>query len=324
MVDERMEADGGSEPRHPIGIVARRTGLSVDVLRAWERRYDAVTPTRGENGRRLYSDADVERLRLLRSATEAGRSIGQVVELDTDELAALIAEDGAAGSVSHPDDGAGEPVSPMAGNYLRLAQEAVEKLASSRLEGILMRALVAESAESFIEGVAAPLIAWLGDGWQDGTLTVAHEHMASAVLRRVLGVIGDSSETPASAPEVVVATPSGQVHEFGALLVAATMASQGWRVTYLGPDLPAADISFAARQNRAACIAVSITVPHDDAVRVELLKLWRGMPPGVGLVVGGAAAARYAELLDEMGAEHLSSLAELRAFARDRAPVRPR
>jgi MerR family transcriptional regulator, light-induced transcriptional regulator len=84
------------KPRHPMRVVTRRTGLSADLLRAWERRYEVVTPARSESGRRLYSDADIERLRLLYRATLAGRTIGQVAELPTDALAALVRRDAAA------------------------------------------------------------------------------------------------------------------------------------------------------------------------------------------------------------------------------------
>src|SRR5512141_1849871 len=85
-------------PGHPIAVVAERTGLSQDVLRVWERRYDAVQPVRSPGGQRHYSDADIERLSLLRAATGAGRSIGQVARLPTEAIAALVADDAAARS----------------------------------------------------------------------------------------------------------------------------------------------------------------------------------------------------------------------------------
>src|SRR5215218_3968718 len=80
-------------PRHPISVVVDRTGLSQHLLRVWERRYGAVEPTRGEGGHRLYSDADIERVRLLHAATRGGRTIGQVARLSADALARMVAED---------------------------------------------------------------------------------------------------------------------------------------------------------------------------------------------------------------------------------------
>jgi len=86
----------GQDKRHPIQVVAKRTGLSADVLRAWEKRYGVLKPARSEGGRRLYSDEDIEYLRLLRRATVAGRNVGQVAGLSRDELEATVREDEAA------------------------------------------------------------------------------------------------------------------------------------------------------------------------------------------------------------------------------------
>ncbi|MDH3428172.1 MAG: MerR family transcriptional regulator, partial [Gemmatimonadota bacterium] len=86
-----------AEPEHPIQVVSHRTGLSADVLRAWERRYGAVRPDRSASRRRLYSDRDIERLILLRRATKAGRTIGQIATLPDDRLRQLVASDVTAG-----------------------------------------------------------------------------------------------------------------------------------------------------------------------------------------------------------------------------------
>jgi methanogenic corrinoid protein MtbC1 len=111
----------------------------------------------------------------------------------------------------------------------------------------------------------------------------------------------------------VVATPTGQIHEFGALLVAATATTEGWRVTYLGADLPAEDIAEAAVRTRARAVALSIVYPTGDpAVSDELRRLRNALPKGITLLVGGAAASAYGSWLDEIGAIRLNSLAELR------------
>src|SRR5690348_14740120 len=83
-------------PKHPIAIASERSGLSQDLLRIWERRYRAVEPSRGPGGHRAYSDADITRLRLLNEVTSAGRSIGQVAGLSTDELKRMAQDDNAA------------------------------------------------------------------------------------------------------------------------------------------------------------------------------------------------------------------------------------
>src|SRR5919201_5469126 len=128
--------------RHPMRVVTRRTGLSADLLRAWEKRYDVVTPSRSHSGRRLYSDADIERLGLLYRATLAGRSIAHVAALSNAELATLVRRDAEAererGLAQRP-----QLAEPMADDYLGECMRAIERLETAALEAVLRRAVVA-------------------------------------------------------------------------------------------------------------------------------------------------------------------------------------
>jgi MerR family transcriptional regulator, light-induced transcriptional regulator len=305
-------------PRHPIRVVAQRTALSAEVLRAWERRYGVVEPVRSETGQRLYTDADIERLRLLRLATQSGRAIGQVADLGSSALEALVREDEDALASSWRPTSTMPPLPPTVSPHLEEAKAAVRALDGARLESTLTRTMVALSAERFLDDVVAPLLRFLGSGWAEGTLTIAHEHLASAVLRRVLGVLTGASDPSGTAPVIVTATPTRQVHEFGALLAAATAGASGWRVVYLGADLPARDIASAARQSGAHVVALSLVFPDDDPFLAEELRLVRN---GIGweteLLVGGAAAADFAPLLDELGGRLVESLAAFREVLAD-------
>ncbi|HEU0080052.1 MAG TPA: MerR family transcriptional regulator [Longimicrobiaceae bacterium] len=303
-------------PRHPIRVVADRTGLSLDVLRVWERRYAVVAPGRADDGQRLYSDADVDRLRLLRRATDAGRSIGRVAKLPTEELAELVREDDAARGAAPAPAGPHE-----ARGHLDRALAAVREMDPAKLEAGLRRAVVALSAADFVDGVAAPLLAGIGEGWRTGRIGVAHEHAASAVLRRVLGFMAEAAEVPGSAPGMVVATPAGQAHEFGALLAAASATAEGWRVTYLGADLPAEEIAAAVRQRGASRVALSLVYPGDDPrLPGERRRLRAALPPGVAVVVGGGAAEGHRATLDEIGAAWVPRLADFRALLHEPPP----
>jgi len=301
------------EPRHPIRVVSERTGLSPDVLRAWEKRYGAVAPPRREGaGQRLYSDADVERLRLLRRVTLAGRSIGQVAALDHDALTALARED--------ETQRAATPPSPVfhgegaaADGFLEGALAAMRALDAAALETVLRRALVLLGANAFIDEVAGPFLRAVGDAWEARAVGVAHEHLASAVLRRVLGIVSDAGAAAAAGHTVVIATPAGQVHELGAMLAAASAASAGWRVVYLGADLPAAEIAAAAADTGAGVVALSVVVPEDaDATAAELRHLRRALPAAVELIAGGEGARTLLGVLDEAGIRFLPDFAEFR------------
>ena len=306
-----------TEPRHPIQVVARRTGLSADVLRAWERRFGVVEPGRSATGRRRYSDADVVRLALLGSLTREGWSIGQVAHLPNADLRAMA---GAAPPPPPPPRASG----PSVEQFVTDAFDAVRRYDATALDAHLWRAVVTLSPADFFDRVLGPLLTQIGSRWRAGELRPASEHIATAVIRRILGRIADAVDSSDAARRVVVGTPAGQLHDIGALLVAASAAGEGWAVTYLGADLPAEEVAAAARRTGACLVALSIVHPADDpAVRAELQRLRDRLPPEVEVVIGGAAAEAYAATIRASGATLLSNLdgfrAHLRAVARTRA-----
>jgi DNA-binding transcriptional MerR regulator/methylmalonyl-CoA mutase cobalamin-binding subunit len=310
MADKRTDS---AAKRHPIQVVVRRTGLTADVLRAWEKRYGVVEPGRSRGGRRLYSDEDIERLRLLRRASGAGRRISQIAGLATEELAALVKEDEREEAVVAV--GPGLETVQAAEVHVRDALAAVVGLDARALEVVLSRAMVRLSACAFIDRVAAPVMRRVGELWRHGDISPAGEHLASAVLLRVVGRVIEAAEPSGSALNLVVATPAHQLHEFGALFAAATAAAEGWRVTYLGRDLPASDIAAAARETSADAVALSIVHAADTAiVENELRELRKQLAVNAPLLVGGAAVPSLKEVLDEIDAVRLSSMEELRSM----------
>jgi predicted PurR-regulated permease PerM/methylmalonyl-CoA mutase cobalamin-binding subunit len=158
-----------------------------------------------------------------------------------------------------------------------------------------------------------PLMHRSGDLWQKGDLRPIHEHMASAVVRSFLGSMRGAYHLSTTAPHLIVTTPARQLHELGALIVAATAASEGWQATYLGPDLPPEEIAAAAVQKAARAVAISIVYPPDDPLLMEDLKrLRRLLPSTTELIVGGRASNAYAPVLKDIGALHVDSLSALR------------
>ena len=307
-----MNEPPDSVKRHPIQVVAKRTGLTADVLRVWEKRYEVIEPARSSGGHRLYSDLDVERLSLLSRAVSAGRRISRVASLPPAELRALVREDEDAAVHRRREVDHGLSAAPDV--HLAACLAAVETLDARRLEKSLMRAAVALSAPMLIEDVLGPLLAGIGDRWEHGKLSPGHEHLASAVIRRVLESLANSAMPGPEAPALVVATPAGQRHEFGALFVAAAAATQGWRVTYLGTDLPASDIADVATSTSASAVAVSLVFPMGDPqVAEELRQLRASVGPAMPILAGGRAAPAYREAIDASGSRMVSDLADLYA-----------
>lgn len=298
--------------QHPIKVVARRTGLSPDLIRAWERRYEAIEPQRSETKRRLYTDADVEKLRLLRRATLAGRRIGDVAGLSAKELAELVGADESAVAEA-PAPAPTRPARGSAKEHFEACVQAVEQLDATALESALAAAAVALSTQVMLEEVIVPLLEHIGEQCRQGRTRISNEHMASAAIRTFLGPLVMSANMADTGPGMVVTTPAGQWHELGALMVAVTASAAGWRTIYLGPNMPAEEIAFAATQNDVAIVALSIACLTDERkLTAELRKLRRYLPEDVQLWVGGWGTRNYQEILASIGATWLDSLEALR------------
>jgi MerR family transcriptional regulator, light-induced transcriptional regulator len=303
---------------HPIKYVAKMTGLSPHVIRVWERRYGAISPSRTETNRRLYSDADIEKLTLLRRATDAGHNIGQLIKMSAEQLKKIADPDAA--PARRPAEAAHAlPLDVLLAGCL----DAVHRLDGHALENLLGQTAVHHSQQVVVEKLIVPLMEKIGDQWSDGTLRPAHEHLATAIVRSFVANLAGTYRPDESAPRLVVTTPAGQWHEIGALLVTASASAMGWRTTYLGPNLPADEIAGAVDQNSAQVIALSIVYPGDDPnVGHELRKLRRAVGDGVKILVGGRVAGNYQKAIDDIGATHIVDILHLRAeLDAQRAPV---
>ena len=235
------EAIESQIPRYPVRLVAVRTGLTPHVLRAWERRYGVVSPARTEGGQRLYTDLDIERLRFLRRLTDRGHAIRRIALLPIAELARLDEETGVVEERAASADGASRATeaeqadAESVSEAIAAALQATRRLDGVELQAVLERAAVTLGVPVFIDEVVAPALVRVGHGWAEGSVSVAQEHMATAVFRRVLGWLFRVYEVRDTAPRLVVATPPSQVHELGALMVATSAAAEGWARDLPGP-----------------------------------------------------------------------------------------
>ena len=298
-------------PQHPIRVVALRTGLSPDLIRAWEKRYQAVAPGRTDTARRLYSDNDVERLRLLKRATEGGRRIGDIASLDHDALQAMVHSDAQEEAV--PTRLQPEEASSL-GQIRHDILQAVRAHDPQAIDALLLKASLENTVPVLMEEIIAPVLRQIGEGTRDGSLRIAQEHIGTAQIRTFLGTLRPASTEYQEAPKIVITTPSGQLHELGALMVSVTCASEGWTPIYLGPNTPADEIAAAVIGSGALACGLSITYPADDPrLPGELRRLRRQLPEGFPLFVGGAAIRENSPLLKELDVPYIKSLHELRS-----------
>jgi MerR family transcriptional regulator, light-induced transcriptional regulator len=243
---------------YTIKEAAARTGVPVPLLRAWERRYGVVTPTRTAGGYRLYDDRALERLKSMRRLVDEGwtASVAAAAILDGSAPAAPTA------AASDPAVPAERPAASDASRreLLEPFVDAAISLDAAALEAVLDRMLATGSFEAVADAILLPALEAVGDAWADGRLSVAGEHAAShAVLRRLAAAFQAAGRPASVRGSVLVGLPPGSRHELGALAFAVAARRAGLPILYLGPDLPVAD--WIATANRARARAVVIGSP---------------------------------------------------------------
>lgn len=281
-----------------IGAVSRASGVSPHTIRSWERRHHALAPSRSDAGGRLYTDADVQRLLLLRQAVEAGHAIGSIAHLPDADLARL-------GRASALD-----PARDLCNRFL----EAVSRFDPETAERELSRAAALFPQDRLVRDVLAPLLRAVGERWAHSEIGIAQEHLATGIIRGLLVTLIRLQPPPAAGRPVVFATLPGERHEMGLLLAAFLAAARLRRVVYLGVEVPAADLAHAARACSASAVALSLVASQDPAAEAESLDLLGALAPrGTAVWLGGAGAQAHAGTAASRGWKVLAGIDDLDA-----------
>ncbi len=285
--------------QYPIRAVANLTGLSIDTLRAWERRYQAVTPVRGKRGR-AYGEGHIRRLILLRDAVARGHAIGQVARLRDSELEKLLLGPDTVAAITEQSR-AKHPVS----DALYPVVSAIESFDYATANFHLGRLATLLPVDRLVNEVVFPVMKLVGDRWHDGTLTIAQEHMTSSILRNLLGGLVRLSTSSVPSQRILFATPSGEMHEFGILAAAMLAVAGGFEALYLGSSLPALEIVAAAERTSPQVVVVGVKASEPTRATVEELRLLAAkLPKTAELWLGGSNVKRT-----------LSSIGGTRTFA---------
>jgi DNA-binding transcriptional MerR regulator len=269
---------------YSIKAVSQATGLTVETLRAWERRYGIVAPKRDSTGRRVYGPEDVLRLRVLREATDRGHPISRLAQLSETELSRLVEES----AVPRPAAGSGG----FAGRIL----EAARNFRAAECEQVLTLAIALLPPPQLFSEVLQPLLREVGDRWHRGELAISQERLVSSTIRRHLGLVLETYDRNARRQDIVFATLPGERHELGLLMAAIVCASRGFKTHYLGPDLPASEIALFAREVGASIVALSVVLQDRLAeLPGQLHTMLSGLDPGAAVWIGGSGAQSLAK-----------------------------
>lgn len=260
-----------------IGELSRRAGVSPELLRAWERRYGLLRPTRTPGGMRLYSPEDLERVQTMQQHLAEGLAAAQAAAL----------------ALASPRPEADAP--PLAPDVARLQlAHALESFDEPPAQAVLDRLLSVATVEVVLTEVILPYLRELGERWERGEISVAQEHFASNVIRgRLLGLARGWGR--GVGPTGLLACLPGEQHDLGLIAFGLALRSHGWRVAYLGADTPVDTLERAAAAVEPAFVVVSATSDERIApVASQLKRLARRYRVGLG---GSAAAGEEASRL---------------------------
>ena len=264
------------EITYPLKAASRLTGLSPELIRAWERRYGVVAPLRTPGGTRRYRAADLERLRMVKAAVDGGHRIGQVAKLDPAELELRAAE---------------SPMPPA--DRLCEVLSALEQLDGAEAQRLLSLQLSLLGPARFAREFAAPLVQEIGERWAADRFPIASEHLATGILRSMLGSVLQPTAASLLGPRIVFATPPCEPHEIGLQMAALTALGAGANPIYLGAELPIQEMVDSADQVGAVGLALSLVTIAPARAERAVQALRDALPDDVHLWIGGAAASTF-------------------------------
>lgn len=256
-----------------IGELARRTGVSPELLRAWEQRYGLLRPARSAGGFRLYSGADEARIR-------------RMTRLIADGLSAAEA----ARQASAGDDAPAEVEAPIVDQLADELRAALDVLDGSGAHAAFDRLFASVSVEVVLTDVVVPYLRDLGDRWAAGRASVAQEHFASHLIRGRLLAIARDWDT-GGGPVVLLACLPGEAHDLGLLIFGILLSRRGWRATFLGADTPIDTLRASIRNIRPTLTVLVATSPAVLAEHVDEVRMTAGLAP---TAIAGLADARTA------------------------------
>lgn len=297
-----------------VKAICQLTGINEHTLRAWERRYSVVKPRRLENGRRVYSIEDLEKLKLIALLIRKGFLIGHIASHTLRQLSSLLSEAAQTPDVSDEDRAAQTRAEELAARL----EEAVSRYELLKINILLTQAKAEFGIREYLFQVILPLMNRVGEYVYRGEFTIGQEHALSAIVKyHLMAVFYLMTNSHAiledtSAPKTfAIATMEGSLHEFGIMIAAVLCAYHGYPVVFLGPNLPADALAQAAEAVGANTVILGLgLVSGTENSSARYCKDLLGRLPKVCDLWTGGAPGKL-ELEDAERVRQLPSLQEL-------------
>lgn len=278
-----------SKELYKIKTIASLTGFSTTLLRAWERRYRLLMPTRTATGHRLYTQEDLRVLKRVRTLLDQGRSIGEVVAQGRDRLLNSVEPESTPLTAEQTAD------------LRRLVVDAALHLDERRLEQSLDETFARFTVLRALDQVVVPACHDIGRMWAQQQATVASEHLLSAAIEARLQKLLAAQARIGTGPQVLCCAFPDEFHELGVLTLQYYLLQLGMRVFYLGAALPFEEVERAVQERRPEFVMLSVArASLLDVHRSSLTQLVQRLP-GVRFIVGGGGVMKDDDELLKLG-----------------------
>lgn len=286
---------------YTIDMAAQMSGLTKNVIRAWELRYKALRPLRTDTNRRLYTEEDIQKLKFLNELTHRGYRIGSIANLSNEELKSLLDKRSQEQKTVNLDK---DDYNDTILKFIKFIQDFEEKKIRFSLEDLRLQL----PKQIIITKIILPLFDKIGEMWRSGRLRISHEHFATAIFKNFLLDLKESENVSDFAPKIIICTPVGQHHELAAAAIAVLVTTIGFNTIYLGANVPSEDIASAAGQADAKFVILSVIYPENESMLINNLKKLRSYLPTTGILVGGNLKNDLITHLSEMDIEFINSI----------------
>ncbi|HET9121203.1 MAG TPA: B12-binding domain-containing protein [Solirubrobacterales bacterium] len=265
-----------------IGELSRRTGVGVDSLRAWERRYGLLRPQRSPGGFRLYGAEDEERVSAMKALIESGVSAAEAARL----------------AGSGPTD-AIRPAGEEGSDHAQRLAAALSRFDEADANAILDDAIARFTVDGVVSLVLLPVLHEIGTRWERGDVSVAEEHFATALLRGRMLALG-RNWGGGTGPLALLACPPGEQHDLGLIAFGLVLRERGWRIALLGGDTPIETISDAVTKLAPDVVVLAAVTPQPFEAVADRIRALAGETP---VLIGGDGAGEG--LAQSLGARAL-------------------
>ncbi|ADH99659.1 MerR family transcriptional regulator [Salisediminibacterium selenitireducens] len=281
-----------STGKYNIKAVSNMLGIHAGTLRAWERRYQVVDPVRNDAGHRLYTDEHLKILKWIIEQVDKGFTVGQAVDLlDREEI------------MNAPNSGS-EPVNQIEDmkNNIRTALLQFDESAATRH---MDHAFNTFSTETVVMSILGGILVEIGELWERGQITTAHEHYATAYIRTRIGMVFQSLPVNGLLPKVLCVCAPGETHEIGLLVFTFYLKQRGYETIYLGGGIPESDIIKVLDETKSKFAVISVTMSGHLDAGLKLVDRIAKDRKDIQVGIGGTAVHRMKTSFKNKYRQHL-------------------